>query len=76
MSNRSLFEFNHDYVEEIRKNPAGFVADLEAYLNSGSPRTAAVLKDRYHINHFGMRHHSDGFDIQWGGSKAAYTPVR
>lgn len=66
MSNRSLIEFNHDFSHAIKRDPAGFAADLGAYLSSASPRTASILEDRYGLRVFGMRHHSDGFDIRWG----------
>lgn len=68
MSNRTLIEFNHDFSHSIAKDPAGFAADLGAYLSSASPRTAEILERRYGMRVFGMRHHSDGFDIKWGGN--------
>ena len=39
---------------------------LQDYLRSGSKEDAQKL-ERYGIRVFGMRHHSDGFTIEWGG---------
>jgi hypothetical protein len=65
MSNRSLFEINHDLSHRIRARPMDFACDMAAYLASGSPRTAAVLA-QYGIRVIGMRHHSEPFHINWG----------
>ena len=73
MSNRSLFEINHDFADAIKRDPAGFVADLDAYLSSGSMRCAAILKDRYHINLHGIRHHAEAFEIKWGVYKSSHA---
>lgn len=66
MGNRSLIEINHDMSAYIKRDPAGFVADMGAYLSSASPRTADVLMQRYGVRVFGMRHHSEGFELHWG----------
>lgn len=69
MSNRTLFEFNHDYAHKIEGNQESFCRALGQYLNSGSPENADAL-ERYGVRCFGMRHHSDAFEINWGGVKA------
>jgi len=66
MSNRSLFEFNHDYSHRIETSPEEFVAALQAYLRAGDRDTAEVL-ERFGVRLFGMRHHSEVFDVRWGG---------
>jgi len=58
MSQRTLFEINHDVAHAIEANPDEFLLRLGQYLASGSPRCAEPLK------HFGVtviarRHHSD-----------------
>lgn len=70
MSNRSLIEFNHDFSHAIEGDQAGFVEALGGYLRSASPRNAAAL-ERFGVTIFGMRHHSDGFEIHWGGHHAS-----
>lgn len=67
MSNRSLFEINHDRWHVIDKAGAGeFERALLRYLGSASKENALALEP-YGIRVFGMRHHSNGFFIQWGG---------
>lgn len=69
MSNRSLVEFNHDYTGDIERDPEGFLQAILLYLRSG--QAEEVSKGRREIFRgirvFGMRHHSDGFAIEWGG---------
>lgn len=70
MSNRSLIEINHDYVGTIDKAREGeFERALLRYLRSADTDSAANL-ERFGVRVFGMRHHSDGFNIEWGGTKA------
>jgi hypothetical protein len=66
MSNRTLIEINHDLSGVIERAPAGAVEHaLLRYLRSASKENAAKLAD-YGIKVFGMRHHSEGFEIKWG----------
>ena len=58
MSNRSLFEFNHDYTHKIKDDPQGFLDALQNYLRAAYPEHADRLKC-YGITWMGMRHHSD-----------------
>lgn len=68
MSNRSLLEFNHDYAHDIEKDPEGFVEALLLYLRTGVTENVAYGRQEVFrgVRVFGMRHHSDGFAIQWG----------
>jgi hypothetical protein len=61
MSNRSLFEFNHDYSHHIKDDPQGFIDALQNYLRSGFPENATPL-ERYGLTWYGMRHHSDDWE--------------
>lgn len=71
MSNRSLFEINHDYTGNIDRAREGELERaLLRYLRSVDKDSAANL-ERFGIRVFGMRHHSDGFEIQWGAIKAS-----
>ncbi len=63
MSNRTLIEINHDYATEL--GSAQFVEALARYVRSGSIVDAAEL-EHYGVRVFGMRHHSEGFNIKWG----------
>ncbi len=58
MSNRTLFEFNHDLDHEIDRDPYGFCMALSQYLRSGDKQTAEELK-QWGLTYHGMRHHSD-----------------
>lgn len=58
MSNRSVFEFNHDLFHRSKDDPQGFVDALQGYLRCACAETAEPLK-RYGLTWFGMRHHSD-----------------
>lgn len=62
MSNRTLIEINHDYAGKLGDQ---FLAALGRYVRSGSISDAAELK-QFGVRVFGMRHHSDGFNIKWG----------
>lgn len=68
MSNRSLLELNHDHGHKIDEDPAKFNEVLQRYLSSASKENAADL-ERYGVRVFGMRHHSEGFDVRWGSDK-------
>lgn len=70
MSNRTLFEFNHDLAFRIAEDPEGFARAMTFYLNSGHPCSATGLKT-FGVQRFGMRHHSDDFMIQWGATKVS-----
>lgn len=65
MSNRSLFEFNHDYSHRIEDDPEGFIEAIQNYLKGGDKQAANQLK-KYGLKWFGMRHHSDKYDVTWG----------
>ena len=67
MSNRSLFEFNHDHAAAIEHDPEGFVAMILSHLRSGGDRPRDIFRG---IRFFGMRHHSAGFKIKWGAHEA------
>ena len=69
MSNRTLFEINHDFSDRIKRDPAGFAEALWRYLGSASAEHAADLT-QYGVRRFGIRHHSEGFEIQWGHYQA------
>lgn len=69
MSNRTLIEINHDLWHKIKENPLRFAGDVIRYLGSGSPECAEQL-ERYGLRVFGMRHHSDEYEIKWGGHEA------
>lgn len=68
MSNRSLFEFNHDSAHKIAKEPRVFAELMDRYTKSGSPEDAEDL-ERFGVRLFGMRRHSDEFSIEWGGRR-------
>jgi len=71
MSNRSLIEINHDYTHRIESEPLEFVRVVRECLRSGDfKRNDSELKN-FGLRVFGMRHHSDGFDINWGGKTAS-----
>lgn len=72
MSNRSLFEINHDFAAVIETGGHGvdFREALVRYLRSANEPQAEDLK-RFGIRVFGMRHHTDGFEIRWGANEAA-----
>lgn len=71
MSNRTLVELNHDHAHKM--DSAEFLHVLARYLGSGSQEAAEELS-RYGVRVFGMRHHSDGYNIQWGWHHASYEP--
>ena len=75
MSNRSLIEINHDYWYTLKDDPEGFVMALRLYLGSANKDTAERL-ERFGIRVFGMRHHSYGFEINWGGIKVSEPESR
>lgn len=66
MSNRTLIEINHDYAKELR-TPA-FLEALALYVNGADSESRKRL-ERFGVRVFGMRHHSDGFEIKWGHGK-------
>lgn len=71
MSNRTLIEISHDFAGEIDRAPTGALERvLLRYLRSGD-RESAMELGRYGIRVFGMRHHSDAFEIAWGGLRAS-----
>lgn len=75
MSNRTLLEINHDLWHRIKEDPAQFASVLTRYLGSASADTAEPL-ERFGIRVFGMRHHSEGFKIEWGCHNATEHPSR
>src|SRR5262245_4811950 len=74
MSNRSLFEINHDYWHEIEARPEEFVKVLLYYLGNGDRKILERIPGR--LRCFGMRHHSEGFKIRWGAHCAEELPER
>ena len=75
MGNRSLVEINHDYTGEIKRDPEGFVRALTLYLQSGHHLSARGL-EQFGVHVFGMKHHSDGYSIEWGGKKSSRAGTR
>ena len=65
MSNRSLFEVNHDRYAEIEVYKDGFVLALLAYLRSGSEEDARAL-ETFGLSFYGQRHHSEPRWVTWG----------
>lgn len=65
MSNRTLIEINHDYVQDISNNRDAIVGFLLNYLTSGDARDFDNLA-YYGIRIVGMKHHSDPHSIKWG----------
>jgi hypothetical protein len=63
MSNRTLIEINHDFAPSLRL-PL-FLEALANYVRSADSRSREEL-EKYGVRVFGMRHHSEGFSIQWG----------
>jgi hypothetical protein len=70
MSNRTLIEINHDLWHMIKERPQAFTEALICYLGSAGPRTIEPL-GHFGIRVFGMRHHSEMFEIMWGVHRAA-----
>ncbi len=66
MSNRSLMEINHDKSYRVEDSPTAFAESFMAYVNSGDIRTAIAL-EYFGVRVIGMKHHSDGHSIEWGG---------
>ena len=61
MSNRSVFEFNHDFSSEIAKNEERFVSLLLNYIRCACADNARPL-ERYGLTWYGSRHHSDPWE--------------
>jgi hypothetical protein len=72
LSNRTLIEINHDFAHMVKENPERFAEELYRYLGSASAENASNLT-KYGIRRFGIRHHSEAFDIKFGCFKAAET---
>lgn len=72
MSNRTLFEVNHDHSHKIERDKEGFADALGRYLASGSDESAEAL-DHYGVRVFAMRHHSDAYDLKWGPYRITNT---
>lgn len=70
MGNRSLLEINHDFSQRVKDNPAAFVEAMMMFLGSNSPRNSIAL-DYFGIRVFGTRHHTDFYEIHWGGDYAS-----
>jgi hypothetical protein len=68
LSNRTLIEINHDFAEYI--DSVRFRDALWRYLRSADRESAEDL-ERFGVRVFGMRHHSDAYDINWGGVMAS-----
>lgn len=75
MSNRTLVEINHDNWDSIQKNPTEFVDNLLYYLGSGCGESAEEL-EHFGVRVIGMKHHSDGHNITWGGFKEKEEEAR
>lgn len=66
MSNRTIVEFNHDYVGEIDRDPEGFLRAVKMMLNSGvndveSEKTEALF--RFGIRTTPTHHHSTKAEV-------------
>lgn len=72
MSNRTLIELNHDFTHYVEGEPEAFARALAAYARSASKENAEKL-ERWGVKVFGMRHHSEGYRITWGYTKASQS---
>lgn len=67
MSTRTLIEINHDSLSAIRQDPYAFVHDLLTQLNSGLEPDHEFWRHKWPaVRFFGVRHHSDAVEIQFG----------
>lgn len=69
MSTRTILEFNHDYVREIERDPAGAartLVDLVLDRSLGQERGAREGR-HYGIRRLASRHHSDALKVEVGG---------
>jgi hypothetical protein len=57
MSNRSLFEIDHDFFDRLHNDPQGFMDKLQKYLHSGSKEDAEPLR-HYGLRWYGFLYHS------------------
>jgi hypothetical protein len=57
MSMRTIVEFNHDFVHDIRAKPEEFIAYLSQALNSGGKEEWRHLR-RFGVTQVVMVHHS------------------
>lgn len=71
MSQRTLLEFNHDYGHKVEKDPEPFLSALGDLIRGGPSDHNLIVLGSYGVTWHGQRHHSDGFNIAWGGHKAA-----
>lgn len=76
MSNRTLLEFNHDFGHRIADDPAPFLSALDDMIRGGPSDHNLPVLGHYGVKWHGQRHHSDGFDIKWGGHKSSETSTR
>jgi hypothetical protein len=60
VSNRTLFEINHDYAV---RDQTDLLPALQRYLSSGDRQSAEEL-ERFGIRVIGMRHHSGKYIIR------------
>jgi hypothetical protein len=59
MSMRTIVEFNHDYIHQIREKPEEFIRWLELGLNSGNDERYWEELRRFGVVKAIMVHHSD-----------------
>lgn len=71
-SNRSLIEFNHDFVSKIEEDPKVFAKLVCEYLNWSEDMAAQIdLLQGFGVRIIAMKHHSNGHVIEWGGKREA-----
>lgn len=63
MSNRTLIEINHDRYRDL--NTPAFLDALALYIRSADKDSRKALEE-FGVRVFGMRHHSDSFEVRWG----------
>lgn len=73
MSQRTLLEFNHDQAHKIEKDPMPFLLALGELMRGGRSDDTLLVLGSYGVKWHGQRHHSDAFDIKWGGHVATET---
>lgn len=71
MSQRTLLQFNHDQAHKIEREPAPFLSALGDLMRGGPSDHNLIVLGSYGVTWHGQRHHSDGFNITWGGHKSA-----
>lgn len=66
MSNRTIFEFNHDLAHRIAAEPRVFAELMDRYTRSGAREDAEDL-ERFGVRLLTIRHHSTPFTLTVSG---------